>query len=194
MAQQTFVIVGGGLAGAKAAQTLREEGFAGRIHLIGAEPERPYERPPLSKAYLTGAADADSSHVHEPGWYDEHEVDLRLGSPAVDLDRTRHQLTLATGRTPRLRQAAARHRSRSAGLGARADAACPARRWGSSAASRLLPGRAGRGNCSMVARDPLLRRLGRVEHAVAACDHERRRPHPESSARARRVRTRRPRQ
>jgi 3-phenylpropionate/trans-cinnamate dioxygenase ferredoxin reductase subunit len=97
MAHQTFVIVGGGLAGAKAAQTLREEGFDGRIQLVGAEPERPYERPPLSKAYLTGAAERDSIYVHGPGWYDEHEVDLRLGSPAVDLDPTARELRLGTG-------------------------------------------------------------------------------------------------
>ena len=97
MAQQTFVIVGGGLAGAKAAQTLREEGFDGRVQLVGGEPERPYERPPLSKAYLTGAAERDTIYVHGPGWYDEHEVDLRLGSPAVDLDPIGHELRLGTG-------------------------------------------------------------------------------------------------
>ncbi|MFL5913534.1 MAG: FAD-dependent oxidoreductase, partial [Gaiellaceae bacterium] len=95
--RQTFVIVGGGLAGAKAAQTLREEGFTGRIQLVGAEAERPYERPPLSKAYLAGADERDSIYVHGPGWYGEHEVDLRLGSPAVDLDPTGHELTLGTG-------------------------------------------------------------------------------------------------
>ena len=50
----TFVIVGAGLAGAKAAETLREEGFDGRVVLVGDEPERPYERPPLSKDYLRG--------------------------------------------------------------------------------------------------------------------------------------------
>ena len=52
--QQTFAIVGAGFAGAKAAETLREEGFDGRLVLLGAEPERPYERPPLSKDYLRG--------------------------------------------------------------------------------------------------------------------------------------------
>jgi 3-phenylpropionate/trans-cinnamate dioxygenase ferredoxin reductase component len=97
MPQQTYVIVGGGLAGAKAAQTLREEGFGGRIHLVGAEPERPYERPALSKAYLTGAAERDSIFVHDPGWYGENGVDLRLGTLAVDLDPTGHELTLSTG-------------------------------------------------------------------------------------------------
>nr|WP_052762774.1 FAD-dependent oxidoreductase [Jiangella alkaliphila] len=110
MAQQTFLIVGGGLAGAKAAQTLREEGFTGRIKIVAAELERPYERPPLSKGYLTGAAERDTIYVHEPGWYDEHDVELRLGSRAVDLDTAGHQLTLDNGETPRVQQAAARHR------------------------------------------------------------------------------------
>ena len=97
MAPQTFLIAGGGLAGAKAAQTLREEGFTGHIQIVATEHERPYERPPLSKAYLTGAAGRDSIYVHEPGWYDEHEVELHLGSPAVDLDPIGHELTLSTG-------------------------------------------------------------------------------------------------
>ena len=60
-AKQTFVIVGAGLLGAKAAQTLRHEGFEGRLVLVGAEDERPYERPPLSKDYLRGEADASGS-------------------------------------------------------------------------------------------------------------------------------------
>ena len=97
MTQQTFVIVGGGLAGAKAAQTLRKEGFEGRIHLVSAESERPYERPPLSKDYLTGTAERESIFVHGPDWYDEHEVDLRLDSRVVDLDPTGHELTLDNG-------------------------------------------------------------------------------------------------
>ena len=61
---ETFVIVGAGLAGAKAAETLREEGFDGRLVLIGDEPERPYERPPLSKDYLRGEA-AEKPYVHD---------------------------------------------------------------------------------------------------------------------------------
>jgi 3-phenylpropionate/trans-cinnamate dioxygenase ferredoxin reductase subunit len=63
-AEQTFVIVGGGMAGAKAAETLREEGFDGRIVLIGAESLRPYERPPLSKDYLRGEAEREKVYVH----------------------------------------------------------------------------------------------------------------------------------
>ena len=67
---KTFVIVGAGLAGAKAAETLRDEGFDGRLVLIGDEPERPYERPPLSKDYLRGEA-AEKPYVHAESFYAE---------------------------------------------------------------------------------------------------------------------------
>jgi ATP/maltotriose-dependent transcriptional regulator MalT len=69
----TFVIVGAGLAGAKAAETLRAEGYDGRIVLIGAESERPYERPPLSKGLLLGSAERESVYVHAADWYASHE-------------------------------------------------------------------------------------------------------------------------
>lgn len=62
----TFAVVGAGLAGAKAAEALRAEGFDGNVVLLGAEPHRPYERPPLSKAYLQGSADRDTVFVHRP--------------------------------------------------------------------------------------------------------------------------------
>ena len=62
---QTFVIVGGGLAGAKAAETLRAEGFDGRIVIVAAEPRLPYERPPLSKSYLAGATPFAEARVHD---------------------------------------------------------------------------------------------------------------------------------
>src|SRR5689334_13568057 len=70
--QRTFVIVGAGLAGAKAAETLRAEGFDGRLVVVGDEPERPYERPPLSKSLLLGTAERDSVYVHDAGWYAQH--------------------------------------------------------------------------------------------------------------------------
>ena len=63
-----YVIVGAGLAGAKAAEALRAEGFGGPVTLIGDETERPYERPPLSKGYLIGNAERESIFVHPPGW------------------------------------------------------------------------------------------------------------------------------
>ncbi len=93
----TFLIVGAGLAGAKAAESLREEGFDGRIVLIGEETERPYERPPLSKGYLLGTAERDTIYVHPETWYAEHDVDLRLGTTVAGIDPTGHQATLADG-------------------------------------------------------------------------------------------------
>ena len=65
----TYLIVGASLCGAKAAETLREEGFGGRVILLGSETERPYERPPLSKGYLLGKEDKSVIYVHEEAWY-----------------------------------------------------------------------------------------------------------------------------
>jgi 3-phenylpropionate/trans-cinnamate dioxygenase ferredoxin reductase component len=84
--KQTFVIVGAGLAGAKAAQELRERGFDGRIVLIGAEPERPYERPPLSKDYLRGESEREKAYVHPAGFYSEHGIELLTGSAVAAID------------------------------------------------------------------------------------------------------------
>lgn len=112
--EQTFVIVGASLAGAKAAEALRAEGFDGRVVLIGAEDERPYERPALSKDYLRGESDRAAIFVHEQGFYAEQQIELRLGRTAVSLDAGRgelalddgerlryHRLLLATGAEPR---------------------------------------------------------------------------------------------
>ncbi|WP_431033226.1 NAD(P)/FAD-dependent oxidoreductase [Streptomyces sp. P6-2-1] len=96
-ADQTFVIVGGGLAGAKAAETLRAEGFTGRVILVCDEREHPYERPALSKGYLLGKDARESVFVHEPGWYAGADVELHLGQPAVSLDAANHTLTLGDG-------------------------------------------------------------------------------------------------
>ncbi|WP_225844852.1 FAD-dependent oxidoreductase [Streptomyces sp. HPF1205] len=98
-AHQTFVIVGAGLAGAKAAETLRSEGFTGRVILIGDEREHPYERPPLSKGFLIGNDERDSVFVQRPGWYAEHDVELHLGQPVVHLDRTARTVRLGDGTT-----------------------------------------------------------------------------------------------
>jgi 3-phenylpropionate/trans-cinnamate dioxygenase ferredoxin reductase subunit len=109
----SFVIVGGGMAGAIATQTLREEGFDGKITLLGQEPNAPYERPPLSKDYLQGKADRDSIFVHPEPWYAEHAVELSLGSTVASLDPASQTITaigerlsydkllLATGSKPR---------------------------------------------------------------------------------------------
>src|SRR5882762_10530402 len=97
MTDRTFVIVGASLAGAKAAETLREDGFDGRVVLIGAEPERPYERPPLSKDYLRGEAEREKVYVHEEGFYAAHDIELRIEEIAVSLDPGRRELALGTG-------------------------------------------------------------------------------------------------
>jgi 3-phenylpropionate/trans-cinnamate dioxygenase ferredoxin reductase subunit len=97
MDDRTFVIVGAGLAGAKAAETLRDEGFAGRLVLIGAETERPYERPPLSKGLLLGTAERDSPYVHDPGWYAAHDVELRTGTAVTGINRAAHTVTVSGG-------------------------------------------------------------------------------------------------
>lgn len=94
---KAFVIVGAGLAGAKAAETLREEGFDGPLVLIGAESEHPYERPPLSKGYLLGKEERDTVYVHPPRWYAENRVDLRLGTAVTAVDPAAHEVTLADG-------------------------------------------------------------------------------------------------
>jgi len=96
-AQEPFVIVGGGLAGAKAAETLRAEGFDGGMVLVGAEPEQPYERPPLSKGYLLGTAPRDGALVHDKDWYAQNGVDLRTGIRVTRLDVAAHRLGLETG-------------------------------------------------------------------------------------------------
>jgi 3-phenylpropionate/trans-cinnamate dioxygenase ferredoxin reductase subunit len=93
----TFVIVGAGLAGAKAAEALRVQGFDGRIVLLGEEPHRPYERPPLSKDYLSGKSGREQIFVHPESWYAEHDVELRLGRAVTAIDRNTHQLTCADG-------------------------------------------------------------------------------------------------
>src|SRR5918993_369221 len=92
-----FVIIGAGLAGAKAAEALRDGGFAGRVVLVGAERERPYERPPLSKGYLLGAEPRDKAYVHDENWYAAHDVELRLGVRATGLDPAAHTVTLDPG-------------------------------------------------------------------------------------------------
>jgi NADPH-dependent 2,4-dienoyl-CoA reductase/sulfur reductase-like enzyme len=113
----TFVIAGASLAGAKAAETLRDEGFDGDIVLLGSELERPYERPPLSKGYLLGNDARDSVYVHAADWYADHHVDLVPGvtvtaidrdtatvatsGPAGDAELSYDKLLLATGASPR---------------------------------------------------------------------------------------------
>ena len=95
--RRTHVIVGGGLAGAEAAEAMREHGFDGPIVLVGAEPEPPYERPPLSKGHLRGETPLEAAHVHPAGWYAEHGVELRLGTTATAIDPGARRVALDDG-------------------------------------------------------------------------------------------------
>jgi 3-phenylpropionate/trans-cinnamate dioxygenase ferredoxin reductase subunit len=91
------VVVGAGLAGARTAESLRAEGWDGPIVLLGAEPHRPYERPPLTKGYLSGGEDREKLFVHPEGWYADNGVDLRTSARAVRLDRAEREVVLETG-------------------------------------------------------------------------------------------------
>jgi 3-phenylpropionate/trans-cinnamate dioxygenase ferredoxin reductase component len=94
----TFVIVGAGMAGGKAAETLREEGFDGRVVLVGTEPERPYERPPLSKDYLRGETERNGVYLQDDqGWYDQHRVELWVSTTVESLDVGERSLLLSGG-------------------------------------------------------------------------------------------------
>ncbi|MBO9556007.1 FAD-dependent oxidoreductase [Cellulomonas sp.] len=93
------VVVGAGLAAAHVVATLREEGDDRPITLVGEEPDRPYERPPLSKGYLQGTSPRDEVFVHEPGWYAEHDVTTRFGTTARQLDRGARTVALSDGST-----------------------------------------------------------------------------------------------
>jgi NADPH-dependent 2,4-dienoyl-CoA reductase/sulfur reductase-like enzyme len=96
---QRVVVVGASLAGLRAAETLRTEGFAGRVTLIGAEPHLPYDRPPLSKHLLAGDWDEDRIHLRKQHEYADLDFDLRLGTAAVALDVAARAVTLTDGAT-----------------------------------------------------------------------------------------------
>jgi 3-phenylpropionate/trans-cinnamate dioxygenase ferredoxin reductase subunit len=94
---ETFVIVGGGLAGAKAAQTLRDENFEGRILLYGNEAVIPYERPPLTKTYLRGQTGFDAAAVHDADFYQTHEIELHTSTTVAGIEPTASEVRLLTG-------------------------------------------------------------------------------------------------
>jgi 3-phenylpropionate/trans-cinnamate dioxygenase ferredoxin reductase subunit len=98
MSKQTFVIVGASLAGAKAAEELRTQGFDGRLLLIGSEPERPYERPPLTKDYLRAESEREKAYVHEPDFYTERDIELSTDTTATGIDPGASRVMLDDGR------------------------------------------------------------------------------------------------
>ncbi|HTT53555.1 MAG TPA: FAD-dependent oxidoreductase [Streptosporangiaceae bacterium] len=95
--EPAYVIIGASLAGAKAAETLRGDGFTGSIVLLGSELELPYERPPLSKGYLQGKTDKSALYVHDEHWYPANHVDLQLGVTASAIDLGARRVGLASG-------------------------------------------------------------------------------------------------
>jgi 3-phenylpropionate/trans-cinnamate dioxygenase ferredoxin reductase component len=97
MSSQTFAIVGASLAGAKAAQALRERGFDGRVVLVGTESELPYERPPLTKDYLRGESERDKAYVNPEGFYSDNEIELMLGTTVAAIDATASKITFDGG-------------------------------------------------------------------------------------------------
>ena len=114
MSKQTFVVVGASLTGAKATEELRNQGFDGRIVLIGDESELPYERPPLTKDYLRGESPREKTLVHEPGFYEQHDIELLTGVNVTAIDPAERlvvvdgdagpvydRLLIATGAQPR---------------------------------------------------------------------------------------------
>ncbi len=92
-----IVIVGANLAGGAAVTTLRTEGFDGPVTLIGAEHWPPYERPPLSKGYLRGEEALEKTFLHPDQWYENHDVELRLGMKAMGIDTTDRHVELQDG-------------------------------------------------------------------------------------------------
>jgi 3-phenylpropionate/trans-cinnamate dioxygenase ferredoxin reductase component len=92
-----IVIVGGGVAGGNAAATLREEGFRGRVVIVGDEPGVPFGRPPLSKTYLRSEEDLDAWYVRPAGWWAEHDVERLSGASAAAIDAAAHTVALGSG-------------------------------------------------------------------------------------------------
>ncbi len=93
----TFVIVGAGLAGAKAAEALRANDFDGHVILFGAEEKLPYERPPLSKEFLAGKKSLTDFTVQQAAWFRDHDIDLRLGTEVNTIEPGKHAVTLPDG-------------------------------------------------------------------------------------------------
>jgi 3-phenylpropionate/trans-cinnamate dioxygenase ferredoxin reductase component len=99
MSKPMFLIVGASLTGAKAAEELRSNGFDGQVMLAGSEPERPYERPPLTKDYLRGESERDKAYVHPDGFYEQQEIELVTGMTVTAVEPGASRVTLDDGRT-----------------------------------------------------------------------------------------------
>ena len=97
--QSTFVVIGAGQAGGRAVEAMRAADFDGLITLVGSEAHVPYERPPLSKKLLTGDVEPETAYLHDPAFYEDQRIDLRLGVDAVAIDRTARSVELSSGET-----------------------------------------------------------------------------------------------
>jgi 3-phenylpropionate/trans-cinnamate dioxygenase ferredoxin reductase subunit len=97
--ESTLLIVGGGLAGARAAEAARTSGFQGRVIIVGEERSAPYERPPLSKAVLRGEADINSTSVHDAAFYSDQAIELLTGTRVVDIDVKSRSVNFSDGPT-----------------------------------------------------------------------------------------------
>src|SRR5579864_8618495 len=93
------IIVGAGQAAAQLVASLAQDGHAGPVTLVGDEPELPYQRPPLSKKYLSGELAGDRLPFRHQSFYDEHRIELKLGRPALRLEAASRQVELADGET-----------------------------------------------------------------------------------------------
>jgi 3-phenylpropionate/trans-cinnamate dioxygenase ferredoxin reductase subunit len=99
MTPRQIVLIGGGQASAVAARTLRRKGYGGRLVLVGDEPERPYQRPPLSKEYLSGQDGASSLYLLPESWTDQHDVEVLTGVRAVKISAADGGVLLEDGTT-----------------------------------------------------------------------------------------------
>src|SRR5665811_1353184 len=93
----TILIVGASLTGAKAAETLRKEGYDGRIVMFGQEPQPPYLRPPLTKDYLRGETQLEKLFVHPRAWYDEQRIELHLSTTVRAIEPATREVVLDDG-------------------------------------------------------------------------------------------------
>src|SRR6187402_3250426 len=98
MTSRSIVIAGGGLAAQRAAETLRRHGFDGPLCLLAAEAEAPYDRPPLSKAFLAGEVGERALRFRDDDWYADNAIDVVLGDPVAGLDAIERAVVLKSGR------------------------------------------------------------------------------------------------
>ena len=97
MTDLRYVVIGGGLAGAKAAEAIRDSGGGGPVTVVAAEPDAPYERPPLTKEFLKGEKEYDTFRALAEDWYGQHDVEVRLRTRATAIDRGKRTVALEDG-------------------------------------------------------------------------------------------------